>query len=208
MRKARRELECDGRVSSLTGRGRGNLTLWTVHCLPEKGVTLADPFSADVKGVNPTLEKGSNSVGKRGQPQLADLRELDRSLNRWANPSSSLSRAVSALQSAVPDATEREIRAIVSQLEQDPKVRYAAAYLAKAVSNGDAPVLVAEARNRLDRDAAWAGFTAHTGKPAANGEQRPWCGKCSDDRTRQVDLDDGTVARCPDCHWRTGSAAS
>jgi hypothetical protein len=28
----------------------------------------------------------------------------------------------------------------------------------------------------------------------------PWCGNCDDDRTRRVELDDGRVARCPECH--------
>ncbi|MCP2339203.1 hypothetical protein [Actinomadura rupiterrae] len=28
----------------------------------------------------------------------------------------------------------------------------------------------------------------------------PWCGQCSDDVKRQIELDDGRVARCPECH--------
>jgi hypothetical protein len=52
VKAARRELEADGRLSSVASRGRGHLTLWTVHCLPEKGVSYVDPFSVDGKGVN------------------------------------------------------------------------------------------------------------------------------------------------------------
>lgn len=37
-------------------------------------------------------------------------------------------------------------------------------------------------------------------------ERRPWCGKC-DERTRLTERDDGTVARCPDCHPAIGGAA-
>ncbi|WP_189257330.1 hypothetical protein [Lentzea flava] len=33
-----------------------------------------------------------------------------------------------------------------------------------------------------------------------------WCGTC-DERTRQVELDDGRPARCPQCHPRRGVAS-
>ena len=98
-RTARRELEKAGRLSSTAGTGRGHLTLWTVHCLPGKGVSDVDPLSRESKGVNgidplpdekgvkPTTERGSIGPEKEGQPESADLQKRDRGLNRRANPS-------------------------------------------------------------------------------------------------------------------------
>lgn len=111
-RTARRELEKSGRVSSMAGTGRGHLTVWTVHCLAEKGVNVADPLSPETKGVsdidplpaadskgvsvldllpggkgvNERTERGSIEPKKGGQPQSADLRERDQELNRIAQP--------------------------------------------------------------------------------------------------------------------------
>jgi hypothetical protein len=114
---------------------------------------------------------------------------------------SSLSRAVAAIQAAVPDATEREIREIVSKIEKDPSVRYAAAYLRTAVGNGDAPVLVIEARSRLaERDA----MAQMTQTPASGRGQ--WCGQC-DERTRMLGWDTGSPRHCPNCH-RSAAPAS
>ena len=90
-RRARRELESDGRVGSQPGQHRGDLTIWTVYCLPEKGVNESDPLPAK-KGVNPEPGRGSIGDEKGGQPQAADLREPDRWLKSLAKPSSSLSR--------------------------------------------------------------------------------------------------------------------
>ena len=51
------------------------------------------------------------------------------------------------------------------------------------------------------------GRLAHGGpwwsQPGASGPgdpRPPWCGECSDERARQVDLPGGTVSRCPACH--------
>jgi len=38
----------------------------------------------------------------------------------------------------------------------------------------------------------------HAPRPAH--PKPPWCGECSNERARQVDLPDGTVSRCPACH--------
>jgi len=36
--------------------------------------------------------------------------------------------------------------------------------------------------------------------PGSGDPRPPWCGACSDERARQVDLPGGTVSRCPACH--------
>jgi hypothetical protein len=100
VRTARRELEAEKRISSKPGNGRGHVTLWTVHCLPPKGVSYIDPLSVihngvnesdplsdGGKGVNPGPERGSTTPLKGGQPQDADLRKPDRDLNRLSKPS-------------------------------------------------------------------------------------------------------------------------
>lgn len=160
VRRARRELEEDGRVSSVTTRGRGNLAVWTVHCLPEKGVSDVDPFSKGVsdvdpfprgKGVNQAAEKGSISTEKRGQPQLADQQEPDTGLNRRANPSSSLSRALADLAAAVPTLTEREIESISDRLKDNPEIPHPGPYLQAVIGNGDAVTFAAAVLNGHDR---------------------------------------------------------
>ena len=113
VRKARRELEGAGQLSSIAGDGRGLLTLWTVLCLPEKGVNasaplpvkgvniadplldvkgvniadpLLDPLPGGVKGVNPVAERGSSDPEKGGQGQRADLQKPVHWLNSRAKP--------------------------------------------------------------------------------------------------------------------------
>jgi hypothetical protein len=76
VRQARRELEAARKVTSKRGDGRGHLTLWTVLCLPEKGVSDVDPL--------PGAERGSTSGQKGGQPERADLQGRDRGLDRRA----------------------------------------------------------------------------------------------------------------------------
>lgn len=117
-RKARRELEAARKLASTVGRGKGNLTVWTVLCLPEtafpaeseaaaKGTSDVDPFSADSKGtsdVDPFTpvdnspkgtsrepQKVPNEAPKRYQGQRADQREPDMGFNLRAKPSGSLS---------------------------------------------------------------------------------------------------------------------
>ena len=41
-------------------------------------------------------------------------------------------------------------------------------------------------------------------RPAPKPDRPPWCGQCSDDKTRRVDLDDGRVSRCGTCNPRHG----
>jgi len=59
-----------------------------------------------------------------------------------------------------------------------------------------------------DRESKQPGRLAHGGpwwsRPdtgPGSGDARPsWCGECSDERARQVDLPGGIVSRCPACH--------
>lgn len=141
---------------------------------------------------------------------------------------SSLSRAAAAIVAAVPDATEREIRAIIHKIETDPHVRSAGPYLRAAVERGDAAVLVAEARNQLDEAdrmsevfgrpvgmAAAAGPGARSSvvddgaRQAIDAGRRvqemlggsPWCGECKlPGRMRETA--EGQPYRCPECNPR------
>jgi len=89
---------------------------------------------------------GSPAVGESGVYKKTDLEDLSK---KTSNEHGSLSRAAVALAEAGAD--EREILEIVRNLEEDPAVRRVGAYLRTAVGNGDAPVLIAESRNRLDQ---------------------------------------------------------
>jgi hypothetical protein len=58
-----------------------------------------------------------------------------------------------------------------------------------------------------DPESKQPGRLAHGGPwwvqpgPSGSGRLRPsWCGGCSDERARQIDLPDGTIRRCPACH--------
>lgn len=50
---------------------------------------------------------------------------------------------------------------------------------------------------RLAHDGPW---WAQAKPPPRSAPKPVWCGKCSDDNKRQVELDDGRLARCPACH--------
>lgn len=103
IRKARRELEAAGKLTSITGRGRGNLTVWVLHCLPEKGTNDTGTLSPDGgkgtndagtvprtgnggKGTNRGSEKVPTRGQKRYQPQLDDQQEPERGLDLRAKP--------------------------------------------------------------------------------------------------------------------------
>jgi hypothetical protein len=188
VRIARREFEERGSLSSEPGNGRGHLTLWTVLCLPEKGVSVLDPLYGPGKGVNDGSERGSTSTEKGGQPKRADLQEPERGLNRLSNPSLSgdLAPLAAILTKAVPGADEREISDAVKTIETraaSGEIRDARAWLRTIVRKGDASALIADARNR-----------------SAPMPPRPaWCGQC-DERTRQRDAHTDHPSRCPDCH--------
>jgi hypothetical protein len=98
-RDARAALMADGYLTWTSPHGRGRLTVWTFHRLPElKGVSDPDLFTAaNGKGVSdvdplPAAEKGSATVQKRGQPQHADLRKHSDKLNRLAKNTHDASR--------------------------------------------------------------------------------------------------------------------
>ena len=63
-------------------------------------------------------------------------------------------------------------------------------------SNGVAPVLPEEILKRSRRSAR--GAASADAAPHAQPKP-PWCGECSDDLRRQVEVD-GKLARCPVCH--------
>jgi hypothetical protein len=98
-RKARKDATTAGRITYIPGRGRGHRTIWTLACLPEKGVqhgdtlsghikggTDAAPLSAAVKGGQPRREKGGNPANKRGDGQRADLQRPVHGLDLKAKP--------------------------------------------------------------------------------------------------------------------------
>jgi len=87
VRKARRELEADKRISSEAGNGRGHQTAWTARCLPEKGTNIAGTQSGAGKGTNRGRERVPTEAEKGYQPQRADQQEPDCGLNRLAKPS-------------------------------------------------------------------------------------------------------------------------
>jgi hypothetical protein len=146
-RTARRELEAAGKLASQPGgRGPKDVTLWTVLCLPEKGVKSADPHTGtervsdlnpvnevdplkDAKGVNDDGIRGSSTPEKGGQVKSADLRKPDPLLNRSANPSVS-PRAHAAILAAVPDATETEIELVAKEIDAEHAPGNLGAYIA------------------------------------------------------------------------------
>jgi hypothetical protein len=160
-RAARRELEESGSISSIvSGKGPKSLTTWTVHCLPAYGVNVLDPITDGVNdsdpiqaadGVNPGPLMGSTEPSGWGQAQLADLQEPDRGLNRRAKPSSSLSRALADLATAVPTLTEREIESISDRLNGNPEIPHPGPYLQAVIGNGDAATFAAAVLNGHDR---------------------------------------------------------
>lgn len=150
----------------------------------DKAVSGASVSDASVSGASVT----DASVG------ATSIRRPTKKTDKKTKRENSLSRAIAQLRAEVPDVTEREIEAIVDQIQANPAIRAAGPYLARAVANGDAAELVAKARAQLTPA---AGMTASRAKP-------PWCGKCSNERTRQVDLPDGRVGRCPDCNPQAG----
>ena len=87
-KRARRDARDAGRITYIPGRGRGNLTSWTVDCLPGKGVQRGDPFSDGVKGGQPTPEKGGNPPDKRVHYPCPDQHRNERELLLRAKSSS------------------------------------------------------------------------------------------------------------------------
>ena len=90
-------------------------------------------------------------------------------------------------------ATRRETDFIIDKITNDPSIGKPAAYLRTAIGNGDGSELIAQARRGL------AAVNAAAPPPDRPG----WCRKC-DPRTRLIELPDGRVARCPECHPLSG----
>jgi hypothetical protein len=58
---------------------------------------------------------------------------------------------------------------------------------------------------RLPHDGPWWN---QRGAPSPQPPKPPWCGHCSSERERQVDLPGGTIGRCPACHPLAKTAPS
>ncbi|MEU6034011.1 hypothetical protein ABZ801_01235 [Actinomadura sp. NPDC047616] len=52
--------------------------------------------------------------------------------------------------------------------------------------------------SRLTHDGPWWGEALRQTRPRP--ARPPWCGQCDAETTRMVELGDGRLARCPDCH--------
>lgn len=147
VRKARRELEAATKLASHGGRGQGNLTVWTVLCLPEKGTSDVDPFNeepkgtsdvdpfpaadAPPKGTNRPAEKVPIEAAERYQPQVAGQQEPEMGFDLRANPLGSIS--LSAPASNADGDSERENDFDEDEDEPNPY----AVLLARAVPGAD-----------------------------------------------------------------------
>jgi hypothetical protein len=138
VRTARRELEAAGRIASQSSPGRGVLTVWTVLCLPEKGVNVLDPFSAPVKGVSQAPEKGSSEPEKRVTYPAPDLGRPEQGLkSRAKEPSSLYGQAREALARETGGVLEREtFDLLVKSYEANPKAISAVALVKSAIKDG------------------------------------------------------------------------
>ncbi|MGO9294782.1 MAG: hypothetical protein ACLP52_13065 [Streptosporangiaceae bacterium] len=190
VRKARQELEKDGRVSSLTSRGRGHLAVWTVHCLPEKGTNGVGPFSPTAKGTNgvgpfSSGEKVPTGPEKRYQAQSADQAERVEGLNLMAKPSLS-ARVLELLATVDPAVTEREADSIATKIKGNGGKDVIAILRAK-IRDGDASALIEETR---------ADLSADSGPKVATGRHSSAC--------RAAGHDDCAMNWCEcRCHRRT-----
>ena len=90
------------------------------------------------------------------------------------------------LAAQVPDVTARETQTILEMIAQRPGVRSPGAVLRREIDDGAAAALVAQVRK--------------TRSDSRRASRAPWCGSCSDDRTRQRENEDGQPYRCPVCH--------
>ncbi len=179
VRNARRELEALGMLDSQGGRGKGNLTVWTVLCLPEKGVNAADPledskgtnevgtFSGDLKGTSEVgpftpvdnSPKGTNREpqkvptedGKRYQGQRADQQEPEMGFNLWAKPLGSLSPSpgLHADLAAVVPDVTERETQGVIEILRKRGAKSVGAVLRAEIRDGTAGALVDEVRRRI-----------------------------------------------------------
>lgn len=159
VKAVKRELRKAAVIDYEPGRHRGDCTFYRVLILTEGGTSNTPPSEGGTDSTPPSSQKGgSDDSGRGGQPvkkggvtKSADLQEPERGLNPWAKDSSSLSSVERAARRLLDcGGTEREIRHIADKMIQDPKVRYPAAYLTKAIEAGDGPVLLAQAQKDLD----------------------------------------------------------
>ena len=202
VRKYMAELREAGYVVLVTERGkdgqiRQHLEVFdqpqTGRALPASGLTRHDAHRARPARVRSDQARRESSqvapdagIPAAGKPAAG---KPAASIKNRTKTLSSLGRA--AQQLAALGGTEREIQAVTGKITQDPAIRWPGAYLRRAIDQGDGPALLEEARQQLaDADA--------TARP-------PWCGQC-DERTRQIELGDGTPSRCPACHPSASTA--
>jgi len=162
MKITRAELREGKRIEYEPGRYRGNRTLWTMLCLPEKGAPIGSalpgpqkgaPMSAPFafrKGAPDSPGRGHLNSPEGGTPESADQQQPERRLNPLAKSSGSLSSVDRAAHQLLElGGSEREIRFVISKITKDSKIRYPGAYLRKAIEQGDGPELLAAARQVL-----------------------------------------------------------
>jgi hypothetical protein len=218
LRDAFAELEAAGYMNRVRFRADGGRMATQIHVYDDVSAGRTDDQTGSRRSyqgkhessqVAPTTSPPTVGQPVVGQPVVGALvvstETYDGNLNTKIDNEngSSLSRAAAAIVAAVPDATEREIRAIVHKIETDPKVRHAGPYIRAAVERGDAAVLVAEARNDLDEaDQMSEMFGRPVGAAAAAGPPgSPWCGECQlPGRMRETA--EGDPYRCPECNPR------
>jgi DNA-binding Lrp family transcriptional regulator len=197
-----RELEGEGVIKRLGGGVWGKATEYELLPLPAgtgaQGKPRADPTqgkpradpTGDAQGKPRANAQGKPRANAQGKPRAYPIPQYPQ------EPSSLSAREDDPLaELARLGATEREIETIRIKIRNDPGVRHPGAYLRSAIDNGDGPELIRQARPepRPGDIAAW------DPGPPARSPKPPWCGQC-DERTRQIELPDARVARCPCCH--------
>jgi len=189
-RRSRDRLVSAGLISCAQGNGRGQFSTWRI-LFPLKVSTQGGHLS-EPERCPPEPVKVSTEAAKGVHPNSVTSGNANTALKAFGLEASGLSLTLAdLLAEAVPAAAEREIEYAVTTIETRHalgEVGSARAYLRKIIENGDAASLIDEARAEIGRD-------------SRNGFHPEWCGKC-DERTRQLELDDGTPAYCPECSGR------
>lgn len=161
------------------------------HLLPQYRPTVYD-LAMDrtpMSGLEGTPVSGPDRTPRAARPDMGDQPDrtpmsANMSLERDRKDLSLRADPVASLAAHV-GADEREIQLLIDKLENDPAVKAPLPYLRACHANGDLPAMLAEIRAQP----ATAGLVV----------VQPWCGEC-DEHTRQVERDDGRVARCSRCH--------
>ena len=156
---------------------------------------------------------GQTGAGSAGAGKLGALTNREEPLQKTSPPPPKPLRPAADAQAEGED-EDRDfmpgLDALVSDI-REIRPEWSSRSIRRALANPD----VAErgwdrARRAMlavaaDPESNQPGRLAHGGpwwsQPDARGQPRPpWCGECSDERARQVDLPGGTISRCPACH--------